>query len=121
MFFNQTVERDGSFVKISSKDAAELATKTLAWVKKLRVDRKAAEVERERQRINNGFWHKLFRLKEATVEQAIENLKYDQWNFDYHYNSLICAKNESTAMRVLNAVKHANEIYISMEDLQRIS
>ena len=38
MFFNQTTECDGSFVKIASKDAVEMATNTLAWVKKLRAD-----------------------------------------------------------------------------------
>jgi hypothetical protein len=121
MFFNSTTECDGSFVKIASKDAIEMATKTLAWVDKLRSDRQAGTIEIEQQRINNGFFHKLFRMKEATVEDAKKNLAYDHWNFDYHFNGLIAHKNESAANRILNAAKHADEIYISTEDLQRIS
>lgn len=121
MFFNQTTECDGSFVKIASKDAVEMATNTLVWVKKLRADAKLAAIETERQRINNGFWHKLFHLKEATIEQAVGNLEDDHWNFDYHFTSVIARKNEEAANRILNAAKHADEVYISTEDLRRIS
>jgi hypothetical protein len=121
MFFNQTVGADGSFVKVTSKDASEMAIKTLAWVKKLRDDREARAIEIERQKINDGFWHKLFRLKEATVEDAKESLAYDHWNFDYHFTNQIAFKNEEAANRILNACKHASEIFISTEDLQKIS
>ena len=121
MFFNQTIEHDGSFVKISSKDAVEMATKTLAWVDSLRAESKAKAIEAERQRLNNGFFHKHFRMKEATVEDDKASLDYDEWNFYYHFNELIAHKNEVTALKILNAAEHADEIYISTEDLKRIS
>jgi hypothetical protein len=121
MFFNQTVNADGSFVKISSKDATEMAAKTLIWVDKLRTNRLNRAIEIEIQRINNGFWHKLFRMKDATVEEAKKSLAYDECNFDYHFTSLIAGKNEETALRILNAAEHADEVYISTEDLKRIS
>lgn len=121
MFFNQTIETDGSFVKIASKNAIEMATKTLARIEKLRAESKEKAIEIERQHINNGFFHKLFRMKDATIEDAEKSLSYDDWNFDYHFTGLIAHKNEDSANRILNAAQHADEIYISTEDLQRIS
>jgi len=121
MFFNQIVNCSTSTIKIGSKEAAEMAQKTLDWIKNRREKAKANAIEAERQRINNGFWHKLFRMKEATVEDAEESLSYDHWNFNYHWNDLIGAKNEAVAQRILNASKYADEIMISTEELSLIS
>ena len=121
MIFNQTMKCSTSFVKINSKEASQMAEATLKWVNEMRASRKAKAIEKERQRINNGFWHKLFRLKEATIEDAIANLAYDNWNFDYHWNECIGAENETVAKRILNASKHAEGIMISIEELHLIS
>lgn len=121
MFFNQTMNCSTSFIKISSKEAAKMAQDTLDHVKSRREKARNDAIEDERQRINNGFFHKFFRMKDATVEDAKANLSYDSWNFNYHFTSLICAKNEAVAKRILNASKHADEIMISTEELHLIS
>jgi hypothetical protein len=121
MFFNQTVEQDGSFVKISSIKATKMAQDTLNWITQKRADRKANAIEEERQRINNGFFHKLFHLREATEQDAIYSLQGDIYNFEYHWSQMAYYKSEEAAQRVLNACKHVDDIFISTEDLQRIS
>jgi hypothetical protein len=121
MFFNQTIEADGSFVKVASKDALEMAKDTLQWVENERTTRKRQAIEREQKRLNNGFWHKLFRCKEVTFEEAEESIQNDPWNFDYNFGPVMFYKTESACNRIINAAKHADEIYISTEDLRRIS
>jgi hypothetical protein len=121
MFFNQTNQCSTSFIKMSSQDAAEMARKTLDYVEQRREEAKSGAIERERQRINNGFFHKLFGCKDATVEEAVSNLEYDTWNFDYHFTEIIASKNEKVARQILNACKHADEILISTEELNLIS
>ena len=122
MFFNSTTnECDGSFVKVASKDAKEMAQNTLEWVQERRQTSRESAIKREMDNINEGFFHKLFRMKPATREEAVANLQNDIWNFEYHGTHFIGYENEKTANRILNACKHAEEIYISTEDLRRIS
>jgi len=121
MFFNQTVEADGSFVKVASKDVLEMAKDTLQWIKNERAARKKKAIETEQKRLNNGFWHKLFRCKDVTIEAAEESLKDDPWDFDYHWSPAMYYKTEDACNRIINAAKHADEIYISTKDLRRIS
>lgn len=121
MFFNQTVECDGSFVKMSSVDVKKMALKTLEWIKNEREKKREEEIQFTQKSLDNGFWHKLFRMKPSTREQAIAVLESDPWDIDYHCPEIIYWKNEDTAKRVLNACEHADEIYISTKDLRRIS
>lgn len=121
MFFNSTVECDGSFVKMDSKVVKEMAFKTLERIKTYRAARKEKAIHDVINDINNGFWHKLLRLKPATREDAIAYLEGDVWNFDYHFTACMSAKAFESAERLLNACEHAEVVYISTEDLNRIS
>lgn len=121
MFFNSTVECDGSFVKMDTKVVKKMATKTLERIKKYRADRKEKAIEDIINDINNGFWHNLFRMKPATRKDALAYLENDTWNFDYHFSGCVGYKSEESANRLLNACEHAETVYISTEDLHRIS
>ena len=121
MFVNQTIEADGSFVKISAKEAKNMAEDTLQWIKKERTARKEEAILADMKRLDSGFWHKLFRMKPHTREDAIASLDDDPWDFDYHFSKLMYHKSEDSARRILNACNFAEEIYISTEDLRRIA
>lgn len=121
MFISSTTKCDGSFVKISSIDAKKMAEDALARVKKRREDSKERAIQCEMEMINNGFFHKLFRMKPATREEAIAELEADHWNFDYHFTNCIGYQSEEAGARILNACKYASELYISTEDLRCIS
>jgi hypothetical protein len=117
---SKTVECDGSFIKMPSKKIAEMAQATLVWVKEQREAKRQAYIERARQEIMGGWWHRFRNKPVPTDEEALAAIEENSWS-GYNLIPLVGGKAESAAIRLLKACEHAEEIYISTEDLRRIS
>src|SRR5580692_1583915 len=121
MFDN--VSCDGSFIKMSSKKVSEMAKAKLVWIEQYKKDRRQQHIDRNRQAIMNGWWHRFRKLPVPTDQEVIDyideyrksNWGMNWWPINHYYGS------EVVCIRLINACLHAEEIYISTEDLQSIS
>jgi hypothetical protein len=107
---------DGSFVKMSSKTVAEMATKELEWIKQYREKKTQRAIESCRQKMVNGWWHRLWKKPVPTDQEVIVFLEFDIDMINATYG---CS--EMIAKRLLNACQYAEDIFISTEDLRVIS
>jgi hypothetical protein len=117
---NETIECDGSFIKMSSKKIAELANNTLVWVKEVRETKRKSYIENVRQEIMNGWWHRFRNKPIPTDEEVLARIEENPWN-SFNLIPIHGGKAEAAAIRLLKACEYADEIYISTEDLRRIS
>jgi hypothetical protein len=112
---------DGSFIKMPSKKVSEMAKDKLARINAYIKERKEKHIKYVRQEIIGGFWHRFWNRPDPTDEEIIafcnDMVFYDRLAWpNLNYNDTIYVAN-----RLINACQHAEELYISTEDLQRIS
>ena len=122
MFFCQSenCKCSGSFIKMPAKEIAEMAKATLVWVEESRAKISKRYIDDARQEMMNGWWHRLTKRPAPTDEEALERIKENPWS-GFNIIHLHGGKAEDAARRLLVACKYVDEIYISTEDLQRIS
>jgi hypothetical protein len=115
---------DGSFIKMPSKKVSEMAKARLAWIEQYKKDRRQKHIDKNRQEMINGWWHRFRKLPIPTDQEVIDYIedsyRNGNWGINWwpvnHYS-----ESEAVANRLINACEHAEDIYISTEDLQRIS
>lgn len=111
----------GSFIKMPSDKVAQMASECLKNIREAKEKRRQEELDSWRKIMVNRFWHKLLKKPAPTDEEVINWVNDNSWEgFDY-WNSLRYAVREAAAGRVLHACKFVSEIYISTEDLEKIS
>ena len=123
------VKCDGSFIKIPSPKVAEMAKAKIKWIEKYRANKIAKLIGSRRQEmIKPTWWDRLWNnvIPVPTDQEVIEDYRREaaipyNW-FDPLYNAeQEYSGNYYIAHRLLRATQHADEIYISTEDLQDIS
>lgn len=120
MFFNQTVHKDGSFVKMSSDDVRAKCESTLSYIKKVRQERIAKTIEDARQEMMKGYLHRWFKKPPPTDDEVRVYLD-DGFISELYWDEIAFFKNEETANKLLHACQFVEEIYVSTEDLRRIT
>lgn len=119
---------DGSFIKMPSAKVAELANTKIRLIEKLRAEKVAKIIEQGRiNMMKLTWWDRIWntvksRPTDEEVSRQYEIEAEDMWG----YNPLKDAQNSYgdqyyTCRRLLRATQHAEEIYISTEDLGSIS
>ena len=117
---NETVEYSSSFIKMSSQKIAEMAQATLVWVKEQREIKRKRYIESARQEIMNGWWHRFIKRSILTDDEVMAIIQKNPFN-GFAFIPIAHDKKEDAARRLLTACEHADDIYISTEDLRRIS
>ena len=120
MFFNQTVHKDGSFVKMSSEDVKAKCELTLKTIKRVRQEKVAKTIEETRQKMMEGFLHRTFKKSPPTDDEVRAYLS-DDFISELFWDETAFFKNEEVANKLLHACQFVEEIYVSTEDLQRIT
>jgi hypothetical protein len=120
MFFNQTVHKDGSFVKMSSEDVKAKCIDTIRAIKATRLERISQTMEEARQKIMSGYFHRLFKKPTPTDEEVKAYLD-DGFISELFWDETYGFKNEEVASKLLHACQFVEEIYVSTEDLRRIT
>jgi hypothetical protein len=111
---------DGSFIKMPSQKVSEMAKSTLVWIKEYREKRTKTYINNARQEIMNGWWYRFIKRSILTDEEVLAIIHKNPFN-GFAFIPIAYDKLEDAAKRLLNACHHTDEIYISTEDLQRIS
>ena len=111
---------DGSFIKMPTSKVAEMAQKTLDWINQYRAEKTQKYIESHRQYMVSGFWHRFWKRPAPSDKEVIKNINNNPWN-NFQFIAMSYDITEKTAKRLLIACKQADEIYISTEDLQRIT
>lgn len=125
---------DGSFVKMASQEVTRLAKESLSNIENRKsaavqrlIDKRRKLIQEDRERARNSIWCGLFGYKEQpmpTDEEILHQIKTERFDcihipettwIDIRYE-----KYEDVAYRLLNAAKHADEIYVSTQDLERL-
>lgn len=109
-----------SFIKMPSKKIAEIAQAALVWIEKAREAKRKAYIDAARQEIMSGWWHRIAKKSTPTDEEALERIEENPWS-GFNLIPLYAGKAEDAALRLLKACEYAEEIYVSTEDLRRIS
>lgn len=130
----QEKHKDGSFVKVSSKDITKRAYASLASIKLCKardtqrlIERERIEVMAAREKKRNSLWSRLFGYKEkpeptdAELLKSIETQRGDGiWLPETFWIDVRYDKYIEVANRLINAAKYADEIFVSTEDLERL-
>lgn len=109
-----------SYIEISSDEAKRLALDTIQRIEKGRKDRIERFIAHEMERLNNGFFHKLFNRKSYTREDVIrldaksDFSEIDDFGFDFERQYNVC-------WDVVNAAKSGGKMFLSLDDYRRIS
>jgi hypothetical protein len=120
MFSNEIVHKDGSFVKMSSKDVKVKCEATLRSIKQIRQQKVSKTIEDARQEIMGGFLYRLFKRPPPTDEEVRDYLHGD-WISPLFWDERAFYKDEEVATKLLHACQFVEEIYVSTEDLRRIT
>lgn len=135
MFFPYShVECDGSFVKMSAKEVKARAEESYWEIKKRKkeavqrlIDSRKKEILKDREKARNSFWSRIFGYKERpmpTDEEIQESLESYSGEFlhlpETHWIDLRYEKYVDVALRLMNAAEHAEEVYVSTTDLERL-
>ena len=101
-----------SFIKMPSHQVKQLAEKCLVDVKNFR--------ERDIKEINDDFFNEKAKWDNSSwwdrLWNDIENIGYRR-NTRIQFVSIRYTANEKVAERLLNACRYADEIYVSIDDL----
>lgn len=123
--FGQRESQSASLVKLTSAKVIDKCERSLAYIKAYRENEFKKLIVKERERIVNGFFHKLFKRpvpSDEEVVRIIEQPSGDVFNVpETFWINIQFHKSEEIAKRLLNAAKQADEIYVSTEDLEYLS
>jgi hypothetical protein len=112
-----------SSVKISSVRIAEMCQTTLTYIKQRRIDKKEKQIKDIRAAIVKGFWHRFWKRPVPTDEEiiAIANDYHNSFSWWYEDPDSLYWETERLCKKLLVACKQAEEINISVADLDQIS
>jgi hypothetical protein len=120
MFFGtQTVHKDGSFVRMRSDVIKAKCEAMLIAIKSIRQERVKKTIEEGRQRMMQGFWHRLLK-KPVPTDDQVKSYLSDGMISETFWDEISFYKNEEVAKKLLNACTYAEEIFVSTEDLERL-
>jgi len=110
-----------SYIWLEPDKVKELCEKALKAVETERERRRWDLVKSRRDRVNNGFFHKLFKLKDWTAEMALESLKNEEWS-QLDWIDRVWRDNKSSAKRLSKAADISEDpVLVSTKDYERIS
>lgn len=111
-----------SFIEIDTEAARVLAADTIDRIDRSRGRMIESYINSELQRLNNGFWHKLFRQQDFTREDVLRMDSENQWGGYIHETKFIKFGNQyQTAKDILRTPKTGIKMFLSLTDYERIS
>jgi hypothetical protein len=110
-----------SQVEIDCELARALAAGTIDRIDQSRSEKVERIITREVERLNNGFWHKLFRRPDFTREEAMQMELDSEWSQIYDTRNFLFGRQYDVAMDVLAAAKVGKTLLLSLDDYRRIS
>jgi hypothetical protein len=128
------VECDGSFVKMSSREVQARAEESYWEIKKRKkeavqrlINKRKEEILKDREKKRNSFWSRIFGYKERLmptdeeIQEALESYSGEFLHFpETHWIDLRYEKYVDVALRLMNAAKYSEEVYVSTTDLERL-
>lgn len=109
-----------SYIEIESEVAKQLAENTVQRIDKIRNDAVDRFVDKEMERINNGFFHKLFRRPDITRTEVFAQDYASEWSYIEMINYRF-SEQYDTCKKVIHAARVGNKMTLTLEDYNSIS
>lgn len=110
-----------SYIVIKSDELKKICNNTLDYIYKHRQEKLQNFVVQQREKIINGFWHKLLKQPVPTDEEIIQLDKERDLVFrQTHWIKTFALDNEYLAKDLLYACKMSDEIHLSISDLSKL-
>ncbi len=109
-----------SFVMLPSEQVRRIAQNCLDKIYESRVNREQEIIDRERQRIQNSWIHKLFKTHMPSDEEIRQNMMNEDFVFR-EIPSTYGRGPESMAKKLIQLANQADQVFVSAEDLDYIS
>lgn len=110
-----------SYVTLKSSKVTEMARRTLETILESRAERLRSICEAYRQRSFNRFWWKLTRQAPPSDDDVVAHLKANASPFSaINYVDIMHGFQQDVAMRLLRASQNADEVNVSLTDLDQL-
>ena len=111
---------ENSFIEISCEEARRLAFNVIQRIDTSRSEFIDQFIEKEMNRLNNNFFHKLFRRKPVTREEVLSLEREDIWS-PINENWFTFGRQHDLALKVLAASRVGKTMFLSLDDYSSIS
>lgn len=113
-----------SHVVLTSARARELATAKYTWIMKQRENAQEQFLRDEVERINSGWFRRLFRMKPVTREDVLAAEEARSGCFpisEYMWAGVRYSTSLEVCEQVLRASRYSDQVTVSLEDLERLT
>jgi hypothetical protein len=109
-----------SHIEVYSIDARQMAEAVIKTIDKLRTDEIEKFIEKEIERVNSGFFHKLFRLKPYTRADVIREDDEQYFPKIYSIKKVHYGAQYELCQKIINASRASEKMSLSINDYNSI-